>query len=201
MSSTMEEAVSDQHDLGAPSLAAAIEALLIVADEPMSAMALAAAIGVPVEEVDVALAALVADYAAADRGFELREIAGGWRFYTAASCAPLMERYAVEGQQARLTQAALETLAVIAYKQPVTRGRISAIRGVNVDGVIKTLTQRGLIEEVGHEAESNAILYRTTSYFLERMGIADLTDLPPIAEHLPDLADLEEVLDAVASGD
>lgn len=201
MNSTMEETVAQDRDLGAPSVEAAIEALLIVADEPMPAVALASSIGVPVEDVEQALHDLVAQYAEQDRGFELREVAGGWRYYTAMSCAPLLERYAIEGQQARLTQAALETLAVIAYKQPVTRGRISAIRGVNVDGVIKTLLLRGLIEEVGHEAESNAILYRTTGYFLERMGLANLTELPPIAEHLPDLADLEEVLDAVASGD
>jgi segregation and condensation protein B len=201
MNSTMEETVAQDRDLGAPSVEAAIEALLIVADEPMPAVALASSIGVPVEDVEQALHALVAQYAEQGRGFELREVAGGWRYYTAMACAPLLERYAIEGQQARLTQAALETLAVIAYKQPVTRGRISAIRGVNVDGVIKTLLLRGLIEEVGHEAESNAILYRTTGYFLERMGLASLTDLPPIAEHLPDLADLEEVLDAVASGD
>ena len=197
----MEETVAQDRDLGAPSVEAAIEALLIVADEPMPAVELAAAIGVPVEDVEQALQDLISQYTEQDRGFELRQVAGGWRYYTAMACAPLMERYATEGQQARLTQAALETLAVIAYKQPVTRGRISAIRGVNVDGVIKTLLQRGLIEEVGHEAESNAILYRTTGYFLERMGLANLTDLPPIAEHLPDLADLEEVLDAVASGD
>lgn len=193
--------MAQDRDLGAPSVEAAIEALLIVADEPMPAVELAAAIGVPVEDVEQALQDLISQYTEQDRGFELRQVAGGWRYYTAMACAPLMERYATEGQQARLTQAALETLAVIAYKQPVTRGRISAIRGVNVDGVIKTLLQRGLIEEVGHEAESNAILYRTTGYFLERMGLANLTDLPPIAEHLPDLADLEEVLDAVASGD
>lgn len=201
MNSTMEETVAQDRDLGAPSVEAAIEALLIVADEPMPAVALASSIGIPVEDVEQALHDLVNEYTEQGRGFELREVAGGWRYYTAMACAPLLERYAIEGQQARLTQAALETLAVIAYKQPVTRGRISAIRGVNVDGVIKTLLLRGLIEEVGHEAESNAILYRTTGYFLERMGLASLTDLPPIAEHLPDLADLEEVLDAVASGD
>lgn len=193
--------MSEAQELGAPSVPAAIEALLIIADEPMPAIELASVIGVPVEEIEHSITVLIAQYAEQGRGFELREVAGGWRFYTALNCAPLIERYVTEGQQARLTQAALETLAVIAYKQPVTRGRISAIRGVNVDGVIKTLLVRGLIEEVGHEAESHAILYRTTGYFLERMGIADLTDLPPIAEHLPDLADLEEVLDAVASGD
>ena len=184
-----------------PSLNASIEALLLIADEPMPAIDLALATDQSVEVVEQALHALAQEYTDQGRGFDLREVAGGWRYYTRAECAPLIEKYIVDGQQARLTQAALETLAVIAYKQPVTRGRISAIRGVNVDGVIKTLLTRGLIEEVGHEQESNAILYRTTNYFLERMGLASLDELPPLAEHLPDLADLEEVLDAVAAGD
>jgi segregation and condensation protein B len=184
-----------------PSLRALVEALLLIADEPMPAIDIALATDTPVDEIERILAALAAEFTEEGRGFDLREVAGGWRFYTRQSCAPVVERYIVDGQQARLTQAALETLAVIAYKQPVTRGRISAIRGVNVDGVIKTLLTRGLIEEVGHEPESNAILYRTTAYFLERMGIGSLTELPPIAEHLPDLADLDEVLDAVAAGD
>jgi len=188
-------------DLGAPSLRAAVEALVMIADEPMPAIDIASATGTPIEEVTRVLAELAAEYTEQGRGFDLREVAGGWRYYTRSDCAPLIEKYVVDGQQARLTQAALETLAVIAYKQPVTRGRISAIRGVNVDGVIKTLSVRGLIEEAGHEAESSAILYRTTGYFLERMGLASLDDLPPLAEHLPDLADLEEVLDAVATGD
>jgi segregation and condensation protein B len=184
-----------------PSLNASIEALLLIADEPMPAIDLALATDQAVEVVEQALRGLAQEYTDQGRGFDLREVAGGWRYYTRAECAPLIEKYIVDGQQARLTQAALETLAVIAYKQPVTRGRISAIRGVNVDGVIKTLLTRGLIEEVGHEHESNAILYRTTNYFLERMGLASLDELPPLAEHLPDLADLEEVLDAVAAGD
>lgn len=188
-------------DLGAPSLRAAVEALVMIADEPMPAIDIASATGTPIEEVTQVLTELAAEYTEQGRGFDLREVAGGWRYYTRSDCAPLIEKYVVDGQQARLTQAALETLAVIAYKQPVTRGRISAIRGVNVDGVIKTLSVRGLIEEAGHEAESSAILYRTTGYFLERMGLASLDDLPPLAEHLPDLADLEEVLDAVATGD
>lgn len=187
--------------LGAPSLAAALEALLLLADEPMSAVALAEICRCPVDEVEAEITRLSAEYTEQARGFDLREVAGGWRFYTRAECSPLVERWVLDGQQARLTQASLETLAVIAYRQPVARGRVAAIRGVNVDGVIRTLLSRGLIEEAGHEDESNAILYRTTSTFLERMGIASLDDLPPVAEHLPDLADLDEVLDAVATGD
>lgn len=194
-------AVVEEDDLGAPSLNAGIEALLMLADEPMPAMALAQATRRPLAEVEQALRLLAADYAEQGRGFDLREVAGGWRFYTRLECAPLVERWVLDGQQARLTQASLETLAVIAYLQPVTRGRVSAVRGVNVDGVIRTLTARGLITEAGHDGESGAILYRTTSTFLERLGVASLDDLPPIADHLPDLADLDEVLDSVATGE
>lgn len=188
-------------ELGAPSLAAALEALLLLADEPMSVVDLAQATRHPVDEVGQVLANLSSEYTQEERGFDLREVAGGWRFYTRAECSPVVERWVVDGQNARLTQASLETLAVIAYRQPVSRGRVAAIRGVNVDGVIKTLLTRGLIAEAGHEDESHAILYRTTSYFLERLGIASLEELPPIAEHLPDLSELDEVLDAVALGE
>lgn len=196
---TAEDEIDD--GIGAPSLSAALEALLLLADEPMSAVALAQITRCPVDEVAAEIARLAEEYTAQGRGFDLREVAGGWRFYTRAECSPLVERWVLDGQQARLTQASLETLAVIAYRQPVSRGRVAAIRGVNVDGVIRTLLSRGLIEEAGHEEESNAILYRTTSTFLERLGIASLDDLPPLAEHLPDLAELDEVLDAVATGD
>lgn len=193
--------VEETEELGAPSLAAALEALLLLADEPMSVVDLAQATRQPVDEVGVVLANLASEYTQEGRGFDLREVAGGWRYYTRAECSPVVERWVVDGQNARLTQASLETLAVIAYRQPVSRGRVAAIRGVNVDGVIKTLLTRGLIEEAGHEDESHAILYRTTSYFLERLGIASLEELPPIAEHLPDLSELDEVLDAVALGE
>jgi segregation and condensation protein B len=187
--------------MGAPSLAAALEALLLLADEPMTVMDLASAVRHPAPPVEAALRELSEDYTEQGRGFDLREVAGGWRYYTRAECSPLVERFVLDGQQARLTQASLETLAVIAYRQPITRGRVSAVRGVNVDGVIRTLLTRGLIAEAGHDGESGAHLYRTTSHFLERMGIASLDDLPPLAEHLPDLADLEDVLDSVATGE
>jgi segregation and condensation protein B len=192
-SATVEDA--DQ-SLGAPSLAAAIEALLLLADEPMTVLDLAAATRSPSADVEAVVRLLSAEYTEQGRGFDLREVAGGWRYYTRADCAPLVERFVLDGQQARLTQASLETLAVIAYRQPITRGRVSAVRGVNVDGVIRTLLSRGLIEEAGHDGESGAHLYTTTSYFLERMGIASLEDLPPLAEHLPDLSDLDDVLDS-----
>jgi segregation and condensation protein B len=193
------EAVGDA--LGAPSLAAGIEALLLLADEPMTVLDLAAATRQPVVEVEHVIRRLSDQYTEQERGFDLREVAGGWRFYTRAECSALVERYVLDGQQARLTQASLETLAVIAYRQPITRGRVSAVRGVNVDGVIRTLLTRGLIAEAGHDGESGAHLYRTTSHFLERMGIASLEDLPPLAEHLPDLAELDDFLDLVATGE
>lgn len=197
----LTEDETEDDDLGAPTLAAGLEALLLLADEPMTIVALAQATRRPVDEVERTVRELADGYTEAGRGFDLREVAGGWRFYTRAECSPLVERWVLDGQQAKLTQAALETLAVIAYRQPVSRGRVSAVRGVNVDGVIRTLVSRGLIEEAGHEEESNAILYRTTSLFLERLGIASLDDLPPLAEHLPDLAELDELLDSVATGD
>jgi len=196
-----EDAPEDDPLAGAPSLAAACEALLMVAVEPMSAMTIAEAVQHPVADVERTLAALAADYVEAERGFELREVAGGWRYYTAASCAGLLERWVIDGQQARLTQASLETLAVVAYRQPVSRARVSAVRGVNVDGVMRTLVTRGLIEETGTDPSSGAILYATTSYFLERLGISSLKDLPDLSEYLPDLDELDEVLDSVASGE
>ena len=194
--------VDDPSDeLPAPSLGAALEALLIVAVEPQSTVELAEATRQPVDVVAARLRELSEEYAAQGRGFALREVAGGWRFYTSESCTGMVERWVLDGQQARLTQAALETLAVIAYRQPVSRARISGVRGVNVDGVLRTLQSRGLIEEAGTDPSSQAILFRTTPYFLERMGIASLEDLPDLAEHLPDLAELEAVIDAVAAGE
>lgn len=191
----------DERSLGAPSLDAALEAVLLVTDQPIDVATLASLVRRPAGEVAARLEALEADYASAGRGFELREVAGGWRFYTRADCAEVVERYVRDGQQARLTQAALETLAVVAYRQPVARARISAVRGVNVDGVIRTLTSRGLIAEAGHEEHSGAILYRTTELFLERLGIRSLEDLPPVADYLPDIELLDEFIDNTSSGD
>ncbi len=164
----------------------ALEAVLMVADQPLDSITLASAVGHPPAAVDEALERLAASYDEEGRGFELRVVAGGWRYYTREEFAPAVELFVLEGQQARLTQAALETLAVIAYRQPVSRGRISAIRGVNVDGVVRTLLTRGLVEEAGSEEGSGAVLYRTTAYFCERMGLAGLDDLPDIAPLLPE---------------
>lgn len=170
----------------------ALEAVLMVADQPLDHLTLAQAVGHPPVDVDEALTALAEEYTEQGRGFELRNIAGGWRFFTREAYAGAVERFILDGQQARLTQAALETMAVVAYRQPISRSRISAIRGVNVDGVVRTLATRGLIEEAGVDGESGAILYRTTTYFLERMGLGSISELPDIAQHLPDMDDMEE---------
>lgn len=168
----------------------ALEAVLMVADQPLDHLTLAQAVGHPPRDVESALAGLAAEYAEQGRGFELRNVGGGWRFFTREEFATAVERFVLDGQQARLTQAALETLAVVAYRQPISRSRVSAIRGVNVDGVVRTLVTRGLIEEAGVDGESGAILYRTSSYFLERMGLADLGELPDIAPLLPEMGDM-----------
>ena len=172
----------------------ALEAILMVADQPLDQVALASVVGYPVEEVAASLAALTAEYDEQGRGFELREVAGGWRYYTREDFASVVEKFALEGQQARLTQAALETLAVVAYKQPVSRARVSAVRGVNVDGVMRTLLTRGLVEEAGTDQETGAHLYRTTGYFLERIGATSLEELPELAPFLPELAEIEAEL-------
>jgi segregation and condensation protein B len=176
-------------------LARSIEAILMVVDEPVTELTLATVLEVPIEQVVAALEALVPSYS--DRGFALKAINGGWRFYSHPDFSAAVEKFVLDGQQNRLTQAALETLAVIAYRQPVSRARVSAIRGVNVEAVMKTLITRGLVEEYGVENETGAILYKTTSYFLERLGLNALTDLPPLAPHLPDIDSLDEILDSL----
>ena len=176
-----------------------LEAVLMVADQPLDAVTLATAVGHPVEAVVSELQLLAEEYDEQGRGFELRNVAGGWRYYTREEYAAVVEGFVLEGQQARLTQAALETLAVVAYKQPVSRARVSAIRGVNVDGVMRTLLTRGLVEEAGQDESTGAHLYRTTSYFLERIGVQSIEELPELAPYLPDLADMEDELEAVAS--
>jgi segregation and condensation protein B len=179
-------------ELGMLELRPALEAVLMVADQPLDHLTLAQAVGHPPQDVEKALEELAQEYTDAERGFELRNVGGGWRYFTREAYASAVERFVLDGQQARLTQAALETLAVIAYRQPVSRSRVSAIRGVNVDGVVRTLVTRGLVEEAGVDAESGAILYRTSSYFLERMGLADLDELPDIAPLLPEMADMDD---------
>ncbi len=174
----------------------ALEAVLMVADQPLDQVALASAVGYPETEVAAALADLAGEYDEQGRGFELRNVAGGWRYYTREEFAPVVEAFVLDGQHARLTQAALETLAVVAYQQPVSRARVSAVRGVNVDGVMRTLVNRGLVEEAGHDGEHGATLYRTTSYFLERIGVVSLDDLPDLAPYLPAMDEMEDELAA-----
>ena len=208
-----EESGGDVSDLPGGARAA-LEAVLMVIDQPASAAELAAGLNLTVDAVEQLLRELQREYngytvkapdmdvasevgfGTSPRGFELRNIAGGWRIYSRAEFADVVGGFVLEGQTARLTQAALETLAVIAYRQPVSRARVSAIRGVNVDSVVRTLAQRGLIEEAGNDPESGAILYCTTSYFLERMGIGSVAELPQLSPHLPGLEGIEEFYDA-----
>ncbi|MEW1772248.1 SMC-Scp complex subunit ScpB [Streptomyces sp. NPDC086777] len=183
-------------------LKSALEAVLMVVDEPATVEHLSRLLERPRQTITKALRALADEYTAQGRGFELRFVAGGWRFYTRAEYAPAVERLVLEGQTARLTQAALETLAVVAYRQPVSRSRVSVVRGVNCDGVMRTLLQRGLVEEAGAEPETGAILYRTTNYFLERMGLRGLDELPELAPFLPEAEAIEaETQEGVPSFD
>lgn len=175
-------------------LKAALEAILMVVEEPVSPGVLAQVTETPVSEVETALWELQTRYEEEGRGFRLRNVAGGWRFYSAPDQSAYVERFVIDGQPAHLTQAALETLAVIAYRQPVSRARISAIRGVNVEAVMKTLVSRGLVEEAGVEYETGSTLYATTNYFLQRLGLNSITDLPALAPFLPDLEALDEVI-------
>jgi segregation and condensation protein B len=179
-----------------------LEAVLMVVDEPATEEHLAKVLERSRREVAGALRELADEYTTQGRGFDLRLVAGGWRFYTRAGYAPAVEKFVLDGQQARLTQAALETLAVVAYRQPVSRSRVSAVRGVNCDGVMRTLLQRGLLEESGTEPETGAILYRTTNYFLERMGLRGLDELPELAPFLPEADAVEaDSLEGVPSFD
>jgi segregation and condensation protein B len=171
----------------------AIEAVLMVVDEPVTDVSLASALELPVEDVRGHLTALEEEYAAQHRGFTLRSVGGGWRVYSRSDYAPVVEKFLLDGQQARLTQASLETLAVIAYRQPISRSRVSAVRGVNVDGVVRTLLSRGLIQELGAEGDSGAVLYGTTDYFLQRLGLGSLDELPALAPYLPEIDVLDEI--------
>jgi segregation and condensation protein B len=176
----------------AAALRPSLEAILLVADEPVSEVVLAQLLERPRERVSAALADLSAAYTREGRGFDLRKVAGGWRYYTREEYAPVVERFVSDGQEVRLTQAALETLAVVAYRQPVSRARVSAVRGVNCDGVLRTLVLRGLVEEAGRDPETGATLFRTSGYFLERLGLDSLDELPELAPFLPDDADDEQ---------
>lgn len=178
-------------------LAAVLEALLLVVDTPVTVDALAAAIQQPAYRVSAKLQLMAGELSARESGIDLREAGGGWRMYTRSQYAPYVERLLLDGSRTKLTRAALETLAVVAYRQPVTRARVSAVRGVNVDAVMRTLLARGLITEAGADSDTGAITFSTTELFLERLGLSSLTDLPDIAPLLPDvdvIDDLSETL-------
>ena len=190
---TMRDPTVTPADVSGP-----IEALLLLAEQPLTDIELAQAVDVPVSRVAECLAELAAFYDETGRGFELRQVGGGWRYYTREEHADLITGYLLDGATAKLSQAALETLAVIAYQQPISRARVAAVRGVNVDGVIRTLLARGLVAEAGHDPDSGAVVFRTTGYFLERMGLNSLDELPPLAPHLPDVGELEAELGQLA---
>ncbi|MDO5619459.1 MAG: SMC-Scp complex subunit ScpB [Kocuria sp.] len=192
----------------------------MVADRPVSEFDLSEVLSVPVAEVRATLSSLRAEYdglgtditshgdhtmaggmpqevraGVVPRGFELRKVGGGWRFYSRSEFAAVVQAFVLEGQTSRLSQAAMETLAVVAYRQPVSRARVSAIRGVNVDGVIRTLVARGLLAEVDRDPISGALLYATTPYFLEKLGLDSLEELPQISPHLPGVDQVEDFRD------
>jgi segregation and condensation protein B len=174
-------------------LVSALEALLLVVDTPATEELLATALDQSVARVTDTLHRMSADFTDRGSGIDLRRVGDGWRFVTRDRHAPFVEKLLLDGQRAKLTRAALETLAVIAYRQPVTRGRVAAVRGVNVDGVIRTLVARGLIGETGTDSETGGILYRTTELFLERLGLSSLEDLPAIAPLLPEVDTIDDV--------
>jgi len=173
-----------------PSLVRKLEAILMVADEPLSLMTLATALSAPVPAVRQAVETLVADYdgesGGVRRGFELREVGGGWRLYVRPDFDPVVRDFVVQQNPTRLSQAALETLAVIAYKQPVTRSQVASIRAVNVDTVVRTLVNRGLIAELFTDGETGAINYGTTELLLTQLGINSLDELPKLSPLLED---------------
>lgn len=191
MTDNTESTVEEAAETGAPlEVARAIEAILMIADEPQSLVSLGTALGVPVKDIKAALADLVADYDGANgsvrRGFELREVGGGWRIYVRAEYDDVVGDFVLTQNPTKLSQAALETLAVVAYKQPISRGQIAQIRAVNVDTVVRTLVSRGLITEMQTDAETGAILYGTTELLLTQLGINSLEELPLISPLLPD---------------
>lgn len=178
---------------------AALEAILLMATEPTMTDELAAALDLTVDEAERELEAIAAFYEDNGRGIRLQRIAGGWRFATDPALADVLEAWLVSDQRSRLTQAALETLSVIAYLQPVTRGRISGVRGVNVDGVVKTLLVRGLIAEAGEDPTTGAMTFGTTPLFLQKLGLNSLRELPDLAPLLPDAVALEAELGQLAA--
>jgi segregation and condensation protein B len=189
--------VATAPELDDAELGAALEALLLVVDTPVPEDALAAALEQPAYRIAAKLRLMADELTARDSGIELREAGGGWRMYTRARFAPYVERLLLDGTRSKLTRAALETLAVVAYRQPVSRVRVSAVRGVNVDAVMRTLLARGLITEAGVDPDSGAVTFATTELFLERLGLSSLTDLPDIAPLLPDIDNIDDITESL----
>src|SRR6476659_1871948 len=179
-------------------LGAALEALLLVVDTPVTVEQLAVATEHPAYRVAAKLQLMAEELTGRDSGIDLRESGGGWRMYTRARFAPYVERLLRDGARSKLTRAALETLAVVAYRQPVTRARVSAVRGVNVDAVMRTLLARGLITEAGADSDTGAVSFATTELFLERLGLSSLADLPDIAPLLPDVDVIDDLTETLS---
>ncbi|MCW2735072.1 MAG: scpB [Mycobacterium sp.] len=190
--------VAHQPEMEDSELGAVLEALLLVVDTPVTVDALATAVDQPAYRVAAKLRLMADDLAARDSGIDLREAGGGWRMYTRARYAPFVERLLLDGTRSKLTRAALETLAVVAYRQPVSRVRVSAVRGVNCDAVMRTLLARGLITEAGADSDTGATTFATTELFLERLGLSSLTDLPDIAPLLPDVDNIDDITESLA---
>jgi segregation and condensation protein B len=190
--------VAHQPEMPDAELGAVLEALLLVVDAPVPVDALAVAIDQPASRVAAKLRLMADDLAARDSGIDLREAGGGWRMYTRSRYAPYVERLLLDGARSKLTRAALETLAVVAYRQPVTRVRVSAVRGVNCDAVMRTLLARGLITEAGTDPDTGAVTFATTELFLERLGLSALADLPDIAPLLPDVDVIDDITESLA---
>jgi segregation and condensation protein B len=189
--------VAEPPELDDAELGATLEALLLVVDTPVPVDALAVAIDQPAYRVTAKLRLMADELTARDSGIDLREAGGGWRMYTRPRYAPYVERLLLDGTRSKLTRAALETLAVVAYRQPVTRARVSAVRGVNVDAVMRTLLARGLITEAGVDADTGAAAFATTELFLERLGLTSLLDLPDIAPLLPDIDGIDDITESL----
>ena len=187
---------------GSDNLRGALEALLFVSDEPVAAARLARLVEASPGDVEAALADLAEEYRESDRGFQLREVAGGWRFYTHPAYHDVIEQYVLSWDTRRLSQAALEALAVIAYHQPVSRAGVNAVRGVNSEGVLASLVEKGLVRETGRDKNAgNAILYGTTRTFLEKFGLKDISELPPLSEFAPDMNTEHAIRDRLSAGE
>ena len=171
-----------------------IEAILLLADEPVPSRMIGEVLELPRSQVEGLLEELRTEYERDDRGFELRNAAGGWRLYTSADCAPWLERFVRSESHGRLSGAALEVLAIVAYRQPLSRTQIAEIRGVDSDGVVKNLLNRGLIAEYGRDARPGSpVLFEVSATFLERMGLNSVEDLPPLADFMPDTEAVEDM--------